>query len=147
LSLRKINKIIIHCSATQEGKDVSVEEIRRWHLKRGWRDIGYHFVIQRNGLVEEGRPIEMSGAHTKGENWDSIGLCYIGGVEAERGKNGKWIAKDTRTEEQKDSLVDLLCQLKDTYGNVNIYGHNDFSSKACPCFDAKKEYENISERW
>lgn len=143
--MRKINKIIVHCSATQEGRDVATEEIRRWHLSRGWRDIGYHYVVQRDGTVEEGRPIEMSGAHTKGHNFDSIGVCYIGGVESEK-KNGKWIPKDTRTDEQKEALVDLLCQLKDTYGGT-IYGHNNFSSKSCPCFDAKEEYENISNRF
>ena len=143
--MRKINKIIIHCTATAESKDYSVETIRGWHLKRGWRDIGYHFLIQRDGTVDEGRPIEQSGAHTKGHNWDSIGISYVGGVEAKK-KDGKWIAKDTRTDEQKESLLDLICQLHDTYGGV-VYGHRDFSSKSCPCFDAKKEYENISNRF
>lgn len=145
--MRKINKIVIHCTATQEGRDIGVEWCRKIHLRKGWRDVGYHFVIKLDGEIQEGRPIEMSGAHTKGHNWDSIGVCYAGGVEAERGDNGKWIAKDTRTEEQKDSLVDLLCQLKDSYPNAIIYGHRDFSSKACPSFDAKKEYENISNRY
>lgn len=143
--MRKVNKIIIHCTATAEGKDYSVETIRGWHLKRGWRDIGYHFLIQRDGTVEEGRPIEMTGAHTKGHNWDSIGIAYVGGVEAKR-INGKWVAKDTRTDEQKDSLVDLICQLHDCYGGT-VYGHRDFSAKACPSFDAKTEYENISNRF
>ena len=143
---RKINKIVIHCTATQEGKDIPLEEVRRWHLKKGWRDIGYHFLIQRDGTIEEGRPIEQSGAHTKGHNRDSIGLAYVGGVAADRGKKGKFIAKDTRTEEQKEALVNLLCKLKDTYSKSVIYGHNNFSSKACPSFDAKTEYENISNR-
>ena len=144
--MRKINKIIVHCTATQEGRDIGVEWCRKVHLRKGWKDVGYHFVIRLDGEVEEGRPIEMSGAHTKGHNWDSIGICYAGGVEAEK-QNGKWIAKDTRTEEQKDSLVDLLCQLKDSYPKAIIYGHRDFSSKACPSFDATKEYENISNRY
>ncbi len=143
--MRKINKIIIHCTATAEGKDYSVETIRKWHLKRGWRDIGYHFLVQRDGTVDEGRPIEQSGAHTKGHNWDSIGISYVGGVEAKK-KDGKWIAKDTRTDEQKEALLDLICQLHDTYGGV-VYGHRNFSKKSCPCFDAKKEYENISNRF
>jgi N-acetylmuramoyl-L-alanine amidase len=143
--MRKINKIIIHCTATAEGKDYSVETIRKWHLKRGWRDIGYHFLVQRDGTVDEGRPIEQSGAHTKGHNWDSIGISYVGGVEAKK-KDGKWIAKDTRTDAQKDALLDLICQLHDTYGGV-VYGHRNFSKKSCPCFDAKKEYENISNRF
>lgn len=140
--MRKINKIIIHCTATPEGRDVSITDVRRWHVEeRGWQDIGYHFLIQRGGAIEEGRPIEQTGAHTRGHNWDSIGIAYVGGMSKDMTE-----PKDTRTEEQKDALVDLLCQLKDTYGGI-IYGHRDFSSKACPSFDAKSEYENISYRY
>ncbi len=142
--MRRINKIILHCSATQEGKNVKTETIRKWHLRKGWRDIGYHFVVLLDGTVEEGRPIEMTGAHTKGQNYGSIGICYIGGVEKERGEDGKWIAKDTRTEAQKDSLHDLLLRLKDDYPKAVIHGHNEFSSKACPCFNAYEEYKEIS---
>lgn len=142
--MRKITKIIVHCSATPEGKDYSVNTIRDWHLARGWRDIGYHFVIYRNGEIAEGRPIEQSGAHTKGENYCSIGICYIGGVEAEK-KDGKWPPKDTRTADQVAALQDLLCQLKEQYPAAVVYGHRDFSSKACPSFDAKTEYEYISK--
>ncbi|MAK81392.1 N-acetylmuramoyl-L-alanine amidase [Phenylobacterium sp.] len=142
--MRKINKIIVHCSATREGRDYSVDTIRKWHLKRGWRDIGYHFVIQLDGEVNEGRPIEQTGAHVKGHNFDSIGICYIGGVEEERNADGSWEPKDTRTPEQKEALEDLLLYLKDQYPSAKIYGHNNFSSKACPSFDAKTEYEYIS---
>ena len=145
--MRKIEKIIVHCSATPEGKHYSVDTIRKWHLKRGWRDIGYHFVIDLEGNVEEGRPIEMTGAHTKGENFDSIGICYIGGVEKDRDENGEWVAKDTRTPEQKEALEDLLCRLKGLYSKAVVYGHNDFSSKACPCFNAKQEYAWISNQF
>lgn len=143
--MRKIRKIIVHCSATAEGKDYSVDEIRRWHLKRGWRDIGYHFVIQRDGTTEEGRPIEMTGAHTKGHNFDSIGVCYIGGVEAKK-RNDKWIAKDTRTQEQKEALEELLCYLKILYPQAVVHGHNEFANKSCPCFNAREEYEWISNK-
>tara|TARA_R110000796_G_scaffold76166_3_gene170443 strand:+ start:1409 stop:1846 length:438 start_codon:yes stop_codon:yes gene_type:complete len=145
--MRKIKKIIVHCSATQEGKNISVDTIRKWHLKRGWRDIGYHFVIGLDGEIEEGRPIEQSGAHTKGHNFDSIGVCYIGGVESERGENGKWIAKDTRTPEQREALEEILCTLKTLYTSAKVYGHRDFSTKSCPCFDATKEYEWISNQF
>ncbi len=137
--MRKIKKIIVHCTATPG--DVSIETVREWHVnERGWRDVGYHFLVRTDGTLEEGRPIEQSGAHTKGHNWDSIGVAYAGGT----GKNGEWL--DTRTDEQRDTLVDLLCQLKDTYGGT-IYGHRDFSEKACPSFDARLEYENISNRF
>lgn len=139
--MRKINKIIIHCTATPEGRDVSIDEVRRWHVEeRGWRDVGYHFLVRLDGTVEEGRPIEMTGAHTRSHNWDSIGIAYSGGT----GKNGEWL--DTRTDAQKDALVDLICQLHDCYGGT-VYGHRDFSEKACPSFDAKTEYENISNRF
>ena len=140
--MRKVNKIIIHCTATPEGRDVSIDEVRRWHVKeRGWRDVGYHFLIRLDGTVEEGRPIEMTGAHTRGHNWDSIGIAYAGGMSKDMTE-----PKDTRTDEQKDSFVDLLCQLHDCYGGT-VYGHRDFSKKACPSFDAKTEYENISYRF
>ena len=140
--MRKVNKIIIHCTATPKGRDVSIDEVRRWHVKeRGWRDVGYHFLIRLDGTVEEGRPIEMTGAHTRSHNWDSIGIAYAGGMSKDMTE-----PEDTRTDEQKDSFVDLLCQLHDCYGGT-IYGHRDFSEKACPSFDAKTEYENISNRY
>tara|TARA_R110000796_G_scaffold137669_1_gene253786 strand:+ start:1729 stop:2133 length:405 start_codon:yes stop_codon:yes gene_type:complete len=134
--MRKINKIIIHCSATPEGRDVSPEEIKRWHVEeRGWSDVGYHFIITIDGVVHSGRPLEIQGAHTKGHNSESIGVCYVGGMDKEM----KY-AKDTRTEEQKESLVNLICELKDIY-DCKVYGHNNFSNKECPSFDAKNEYK------
>ena len=138
--MRSINKIIVHCSATREGQDVSAETIKRWHVDgRGWSDIGYHYVISLDGQIEIGRPIIKSGAHTLGQNRNSIGICYIGGVEVD-GKT----PKDTRTEEQKKSLTNLIITLKSIYGeDVNIHGHRDFSNKACPSFDATEEYKFI----
>jgi N-acetylmuramoyl-L-alanine amidase len=136
--MRKINKIIVHCTATPEEREVTTSDLHKWHVEeRGWKDIGYHFFIDIFGKVHECRPVEQTGAHTKGNNWDSIGVCYAGGLD----KDLK--TKDTRTEEQKDALEHLLCQLKDTYGGV-VYGHRDFSTKDCPSFDAKTEYDYIS---
>ena len=79
----------------------------------------------------------------KGHNTGSIGICYIGGVESERGPDGKWVAKDTRTSEQKESLLDLIKTLKRLHPDATVHGHNEFSSKACPCFNANKEYEQV----
>ena len=141
--MRDINKIIVHCSATQEGKKINAAEINLWHLKRGWSGIGYHYVVLLDGTIEYGRSIYKQGAHVKGENKGSIGICYIGGVESERGSSGKWIAKDTRTPEQKESLLLLLKTLKKMHKNATIHGHNEFAAKSCPCFDANKEYCNI----
>lgn len=138
--MRKINEIIVHCSATREGQDISVDTIRVWHIKRGWSDIGYHFVIYLDGSVHEGRPLEKIGAHTIGHNANSIGVCYIGGMNKEYTK-----AKDTRTAAQKESLKKLLLSYKKKYKDIKIYGHRDFANKACPSFDATSEYKWISD--
>ena len=135
---RRIDKIIVHCSATPEGKDYSVDTIRKWHLQRGFSDIGYHYIIYRDGSIHTGRDESVIGAHCKGHNSNSIGVCYIGGVAAD-GKT----PKDTRTAEQKQSLVKLLKELKAKYPQASIHGHRDFANKACPSFDATKEYSSI----
>lgn len=136
--MRTINKIIVHCADTPEWRDVRAEEIKRWHTKeRGWNDIGYHYVIDLDGTIEPGRPIEVSGAHCTGHNADSIGICYVGGCDA------KMQPKDTRTEEQKASLITLLKYLVAKYPGAKIYGHCDFAQKACPSFDAKTEYAGL----
>lgn len=136
-SSRKINKIILHCSATREGQDISVDTIRKWHVDgRGWSDIGYHYIVSIDGQIEEGRPIDRSGAHTKGLNSNSIGCCYIGGVESD-GKT----PKDTRNAEQLMAIASLLNALMEMYPDATLHGHNEFSNKACPSFDVQKEYD------
>ena len=135
---RRIDKIIVHCSATPEGKDYSVDTIRKWHLQRGFSDIGYHYIIYRDGSIHTGRDESVIGAHCKGHNSNSIGVCYIGGCASD-GKT----PKDTRTAEQKQSLVKLLKELKAKYPQASIHGHRDFANKACPSFDATKEYSSI----
>lgn len=132
--MRAIHKIIIHCTATREGDDISVDTIRRWHLARGWSDVGYHYVIDLKGNINAGRPIELIGAHTKGQNKYSIGIAYVGGVEAD-GKT----PKDTRTKAQKDSIIRLVKKLKVCYPDVTIHGHNEFSNKACPSYNVQNE--------
>jgi N-acetylmuramoyl-L-alanine amidase len=137
--MREINKIIIHCSATPEQRHVDVQTIRDWHLKRGWSDIGYHFVVYLDGTVVPGRPVERIGAHVKGMNRNSIGVCYIGGVDY----YGK--PKDTRTQEQLDSLEQLITDLFHQYPEASLHGHNEFSTKACPSFDVQDEYGYLIE--
>ena len=138
-SARTINEIILHCSATPEGKDYSVDTIRKWHLQRGFSNIGYHYVIYRDGSIHSGRDVNISGAHCTNHNSKSIGVCYIGGLDF-TGKN----AKDTRTEEQKKSLVNLVKQLMSIYklSISNVHCHNEYANKACPSFkinDFRKE--------
>ena len=136
--MRKITEIIVHCSATPEGQNFTTEDIDHWHKQKGWQGIGYHYVIELDGSVHKGRNEEVIGAHCLGHNVYSIGVCYIGGLD-------KWTKapKDTRTDAQKQALIDLLKRLKEKYPNAIIYGHRDFSKKNCPCFDAKNEYKNI----
>lgn len=135
--MRTINEIIIHCSATKEGNKISAATIDRWHKDRGWRCIGYHYVVRIDGSIEYGRPVQDIGAHVKGRNKHSIGVCYIGGLDADMEP------KDTRTRDQKESLLYLLKTLKRLHPNATIHGHREFANKACPCFDANKEYCNI----
>lgn len=135
---RNIKELIVHCSATPEGKDYSVDTIRQWHLQRGFSDIGYHYVVYRDGSIHIGRDESIIGAHCTGHNTNSIGVCYIGGCASD-GKT----PKDTRTTEQKQSLVKLLKELKTKYPQASIHGHRDFANKACPSFDATKEYSSL----
>jgi len=138
MATREITKIILHCADTPEGREVSTAEIRRWHTEeRGWSDIGYHWVVELDGSVHAGRPEERSGAHCKGHNRDSIGVCYVGGADADGDP------KDTRTPEQKSALASLLSEILDRYPEAKVYGHRDFSEKACPSFDAKAEYADF----
>ena len=136
--MRTINEIILHCTATPEGKDYTVEDITRWHKDRGFKTIGYHYVVYRDGSVHEGRPLAEVGAHCKGHNAHSIGVCYVGGLTADGRK-----AKDTRTLEQKEALVLLLVRLKTKFPLAEIHGHRDFAAKECPSFDATREYVGI----
>ena len=135
---RYIDKIVVHCSATPEGRDVSASTIDDWHKQRGWSGIGYHFVVGLNGNIEYGRDLDKTGTHVKGHNTGSIGICYIGGLDSV-----SKTAKDTRTSEQKESLLDLIKTLKKLHPQATVHGHNEFSSKACPCYDANAEYANV----
>lgn len=145
---RAMDTIVIHCSATKEGKDYSAADIKKWHLQRGFKDVGYHFVIKLDGTIEIGRPLNKIGAHVTNHNTGNIGICYIGGLS----NNNK--AKDTRTDKQKESLNNLITFLKTFIPIKEIKGHRDYSKdlnnngiiepneymKECPCFDVKKEY-------
>lgn len=139
VSRRTINRIIVHCTATPEGRVETVETIRRMHKAKGWADIGYHYLIGLNGERWNGRNVNLVGAHCEGYNTNSIGVCYVGGCD----KNMK--AKDTRTDKQKAALIALLKDLRKLYPKAKIVSHRDLDrkGKACPSFDATNEYKNI----
>lgn len=129
---QKTELIIIHCSATDDSADIGVKEIRSWHLARGWLDIGYHFVIRRDGTIETGRRLTEVGSHAHSYNNRSIGICLVGGVEAD----DKNRARDNYTPKQKASLRNLLIELRKKYPKTRIIGHRDVDkNKECPCFD------------
>ena len=132
--MRELNKIILHCSATEEGKDIDAGTIRSWHVNgNGWKDIGYHYVIRLDGVVDIGRAIDEAGAHVKGHNADSIGICYIGGLRDAK-------PADTMTELQELALLELVRSLRLLFGYMPISGHNEYSSKACPSFNVQNKY-------
>lgn len=122
--------LVVHCAATEPTMDIGLREIRQWHRERGWLDIGYHYVIRRDGTVETGRPKDVIGAHVEGHNYESLGICLAGGIDA----SGK--PENNFTEAQFASLRILLAQLKGDYRSAQIVGHRDLDpKKACPSFD------------
>ena len=132
-----VKYLIIHCSYTPESMDIGKGDIDRWHREKGWMMIGYHKVIKRDGTVEDGRPLSKSGAHVRGMNRTSIGICLIGGMN--RSKDGPDL---NYTDEQMKSLRSLLDDLKEDYPKAKVRGHTDFDKgKTCPNFDAGKWYE------
>lgn len=130
--MRRIREIIIHCSATPEGRSHTVADITAWHRQRGFSTIGYHYVVYLDGQIATGRPLESIGAHCLGHNSESIGICYIGGVD----KDNK-TPKDTRTPAQRASLLRLVRELRQKFPGISVHGHNEFASKACPSFKVR----------
>ncbi len=132
--MRKINDIIIHCTATPEGREVTMAELRAWHRARGFADVGYHYLVHLDGTVEEGRPLNKVGAHCRGHNAHSIGIAYAGGCRSD----GTTPA-DTRTPAQRIALRKLALQLLRQFPLSGLHGHNDYAAKACPSFSVKNE--------
>jgi len=144
--MRKIRKLIVHCSATRPDMHPDwpakrwVQEIDRWHRQRGWSGIGYHYVIARDGTVAVGRPENRVGAHVRGHNRDSIGICLIGG----HGSTAYDAFSEHFTQEQDAALRMLLKQLKRKYPEARIYGHNEFAAKACPGFQVRRWWNRMT---
>lgn len=140
---RRVDEIIIHYSATPEGENFTVEQIRQCHLQRGFSDIGYHWYIDLHGKVWKGRAESLSGAHCTNHNTRSIGICYCGGCPPRSVKGWMNIGKDTRTPAQKAALVKLIKEVKSRYPMAVVHGHNEFANKPCPGFNAREEYKNL----
>lgn len=135
--MRKIDEIIIHCTATRPdwwtgtSADVKTNEVRNWHTSKGWSDIGYHYLIDRDGTVVTGRPLDRTGAHVKGHNTGTVGISLFGGFGGSAGDN----FADNFTEDQERALLDLIAKLKADHPSITkISGHNQYAAKACPCF-------------
>ena len=134
--MRRITLIVIHCSAVKPDQQSSAAQIDSWHRQRGFKfGIGYHYVIRRDGTLEMGRPEYMLGAHCKNHNQHSIGVCYEGGLDI-RGDPA-----DTRTPQQRETMRQLINELRERYPKAIVVGHHNLNPlKACPCFDAIKEF-------
>lgn len=141
--MRDLREIIIHCAATRPdwmaGTSIAEkrDEIRRWHLARGWRDIGYHYLIDRDGSSIEGRPLDQTGAHVKGRNTGTIGVCLLGG----HGSSENDAFADNFTLEQDAALRQLIDALVSRHGPMKVTGHNQYAAKACPGFYAPTWYD------
>lgn len=149
--MRKINLIVIHCSATRADRTLTPDDLETLHRRRGFKGAGYHFYITKDGKIHATRPLDRIGAHAKGHNANSVGVCYEGGLDS------KGRSADTRTPEQRSSLFALLLQLLYNFPGCRICGHRDLSPdlnrngeiepeewvKECPCFEAEKEYTGI----
>ncbi len=135
MDIKQVQFITLHCSAPRPSQIAGVKEIRAWHKKKGWSDIGYHFVVRRDGTVEKGRPISQTGAHVQGHNRNNIGICLEGGID------DQFQPANNFTREQWRALKALVAQLrpKTAGGKAKVLGHRDFPNvhKACPCFEAK----------
>ena len=137
--MRELKRIILHCSATREGQELDADTIRSWHLARGWSDIGYHYVVKLDGSIEPGRPLHRIGAHAKGHNADSIGICYVGGLDASGDP------RNTMTAEQRSSITRICVALCVTFNQrFTLHAHNEFSSKACPSFAIADTFEELA---
>lgn len=131
----KTNWLVIHCSATRAiQSNISAADIRQWHKSKGWKDIGYHYVIKRDGTLETGRPETEIGSHVQGHNSDSVGICLVGGLNDKTFK-----PENNYTAAQWKTLTSLVARLVKIYPSAKVLGHRDFKGvqKACPCFDAR----------
>ena len=137
--MRTVKKIVLHYSATPSDRDVTAKEINEWHKARGFRMIGYHYVVRLDGTVEQGRPEEIIGAHVKGHNSNSIGVCYIGGLKGNSKKGS-----NTMTEAQEASVIGLIQDLLQRYPQSCVYGHRDLTATQCPGFDVSKWWKKVS---
>ena len=135
--MRLINEAIVHCSYTKPSMDIGYNEIYQWHVRdNGWSDVGYNYIIKRNGLLENGRDLDKDGnvdeevgAHARGHNANSIGICLVGGMDA------KGDADCNFTIAQYETLAILWSGLEIKFPGIKLSGHRDYSDKECPCFD------------
>lgn len=136
--IQEVRYLVVHCAATEADPDLGVDDIRMWHLRRGWFDVGYHFVIRTDGTIENGRPTDRPGAHARGFNHLSLGICLIGGKEGEY----------NFTDDQMDALSGLLRGLKVAHPDAEVLGHRDLPNvnKLCPSFDAREWWAEQEEK-
>lgn len=142
--MRDIDTIFLHCSATPPSRDIDVEDVRKWHTSepRNWKDVGYHYFIKLDGTIEVGRDLDQVGAHVRGANKTSVGICYAGGV------NEEGEIENTMNRRQRAAIVRLVRSLRIVLGHrVELLGHRDHANtkKACPSFDVRAEFRDVTD--
>ena len=141
MGMQNISLITVHYTATYEDQDWRAADIRKWHLDRGWRDIGYHLVIRLDGTVEPGRPMHQVGAHVAGRNSGNIGICYVGGLKRETGTS---VGHNTMTKAQEASLIGAIRALQEKHPNAQVVGHRDLAATMCPGFDVPAWWARVN---
>ena len=141
MAMQNISLITVHYTATYDDQDIGAREIRKWHLERGWQDIGYHIVIRLDGTVEQGRPLHQVGAHVGGRNTGNIGICYIGGLKRATGPN---VGHNTMTKAQEQALIGEIRALLKRWPKAQVVGHRDLASTQCPGFSVPSWWARVS---
>lgn len=143
MSNSPIRYIVLHYSATYPDQDMDVNDIRRMHLARDFNDVGYHYVIKRDGTIQKGRPDSVVGAHVKGQNTGSLGICCIGGLDRATGPN---VGVDNRTDAQKTATINLVNDLLAGHPGAQLVGHRDLAATQCPGFDVRSWWAQVKDR-
>ena len=137
-----ITHIVLHYSATYADQDLDIRDIDKMHRARGWKGVGYHYVIKRDGMIERGRKETEVGAHVGGQNTGKIGICLIGGLERSSGPN---VGVDNRTDAQKQSAASLIRDLLTRYPGAKVVGHRDLAATLCPAYDAAAWWSSVNK--
>lgn len=143
MGMKPVTHIVVHYSATYEDQNITAADIDKMHKNRGWKGIGYHYFIRRDGTLERGRPENEVGAHVGGQNSGKIGVCWAGGLNRKTGPN---VGVDNRTDAQNETLIKLIRDLLKRYPGAQVVGHRDLAATQCPGFDVRSWWASVQKQ-